>query len=95
MEAMTTKIPEEVRLAKKLAVAKAGGPLALGRTLGISRQAVEGWNQIPAERVHEVERATGLPRSIIRPDLYPAEREPGPHHGAPCCQTPAASPAQS
>jgi TorA maturation chaperone TorD len=39
--------------------------------LGISQPAVSNWQKIPAERVLAVEAITGVPRSALRPDLYP------------------------
>jgi DNA-binding transcriptional regulator YdaS (Cro superfamily) len=45
----------------------------LARRLGIRPQSVQQWVQarrIPAERVVDVEKATGVPRSLLRPDLY-------------------------
>lgn len=45
--------------------------LKIARTLGITHGAVYQWQQIPAQRVLEVERITGIPRSRLRPDLYP------------------------
>lgn len=49
-----------------------GGGVALARALGgISSQAVNQWRRVPAERVLEVERVTGVPRHELRPDLYP------------------------
>mgnify|MGYP002721069339 CR=1 FL=1 len=44
------------------------------RELKLSRGAVSQWTQIPAERVLEVERITGVPRHQLRPDLYPIDR---------------------
>lgn len=44
----------------------------LARDLGITHGAVNQWTRVPAERVIEVERATGIPRQELRPDLYPA-----------------------
>ncbi len=57
--------------ALKEAVAKAGGGAALADFLGIRPQAVNNWRRCPAERVLEVERASGVHRSRLRPDLYP------------------------
>lgn len=40
---------------------------------GVPRNTVIYWgrrNRIPAERVPAVERATGIPREELRPDLY-------------------------
>jgi DNA-binding transcriptional regulator YdaS (Cro superfamily) len=40
--------------------------------LGITRGAVATWRRIPAERVAEVSRITGISRLELRPDLYEA-----------------------
>ena len=38
------------------------------------------WRRVPAERVLEVERLTGVSRHELRPDLYPPPIEaPSPH----------------
>jgi DNA-binding transcriptional regulator YdaS (Cro superfamily) len=47
-----------------------GGVVALSRALGLSHSAVSAWTRIPAERVLDVERITGVSRELIRPDLY-------------------------
>lgn len=55
-----------------------GGAAALARRLGISRNAISDWraaNCIPAERVLDIERLTGVPRHLIRPDIYPPPQE--------------------
>ncbi len=52
------------------AIEKAGGVNALGRALGISGQAVQQWEEPPAERVVEIERVTGVSRAALRPDLF-------------------------
>lgn len=38
--------------------------------LGISQSAVSMWERVPAERVVEVERISGIPRHRLRPDLH-------------------------
>jgi DNA-binding transcriptional regulator YdaS (Cro superfamily) len=47
----------------------------LSRTLGVNKATVTRWSQggVPAENVLTVERATGIPREKIRPDIYPPE----------------------
>jgi TorA maturation chaperone TorD len=52
------------------AIRAAGGVGALARKIGISQPSVSNWARIPAERVLAVEAATGIDRSILRPDLY-------------------------
>ncbi len=53
------------------AIEAAGGIAALARTLGIAQPSVSNWKRVPAERVLAVELATGVARSVLRPDLYP------------------------
>ena len=56
------------------AAAKAvGGIVKLSLALGLSRGAVSQWTRVPAERVLDVERLTGTPKEILRPDLYPVQ----------------------
>jgi TorA maturation chaperone TorD len=52
------------------AVRAAGGVGALARKIGIAQPSVSNWNRIPAERVIAVEDATGVHRTVLRPDLY-------------------------
>ena len=42
----------------------------VARQLKITRGAVAKWREIPAGRVVEIERVTGIPRELLRPDLY-------------------------
>ncbi len=55
------------------AILAAGGITELARRIGISQPSVSNWSQVPLGRVLSVEAATGVPRAILRPDLY---REP-------------------
>lgn len=57
------------------AIEAAGGPTALGNALGCSSQAISQWSRIPADRVVDVERITGIPREELRPDLYRRDAE--------------------
>ena len=47
-----------------------GGAVRLAEALDLTRQAIHQWDKIPAERVVDVERVTGIPRQELRPDLY-------------------------
>lgn len=52
-------------------VAKRGNKAFLAAQLGITHAAVQQWGgRVPAERVVDVERITGIPREALRPDLY-------------------------
>lgn len=54
-----------------------GFRLRLARKLGITHGAVYQWDKVPAERVLDVERLTGIPRHELRPDIYPAPSREG------------------
>jgi TorA maturation chaperone TorD len=58
------------------AIEAAGGVGQLARALGIAQPSVSNWARVPAERVLAVESATGVPRSALRPDLYPDSGTP-------------------
>lgn len=61
----------------QVAVSRAGSQSALARICGVSQTAVWKWLQsskrLPAEQVLVVERETGVPRHLLRPDIYPIE----------------------
>lgn len=55
------------------AIERSGGLVKLAASLGITKQAVSQWDEVPPLRVLEVERISGVPRHELRPDLYPVE----------------------
>lgn len=55
------------------AIKNVGGLVGLAEPLGVSIQAISQWDEVPPLRVLAVERISGVPRSELRPDLYPAE----------------------
>lgn len=50
----------------------------LSRLLGVNKSTVSRWalRRIPAERVIDVERVSGVSRQSLRPDLYPSDFAP-------------------
>jgi DNA-binding transcriptional regulator YdaS (Cro superfamily) len=50
----------------------------LAAALKVNKSLVTRWsqNKVPAERVLDVETATGIPRDMLRPDLYGAAPKP-------------------
>jgi TorA maturation chaperone TorD len=58
------------------AIRAAGGISELARRIGISQPSVSNWERIPAERVLSIEAATGIARSVLRPDLYAVQASP-------------------
>lgn len=44
----------------------------IARRVGVSRQVLHHWlkRRVPAEHVAAMENATGIPRAIIRPDIF-------------------------
>ena len=64
------------RHALRYAALTIGSIAGLARQLDVTPQAVSGWltrGRVPAERVLEIERLTGVSRNDLRPDIYPPE----------------------
>ncbi|MDE2098029.1 MAG: helix-turn-helix domain-containing protein [Patescibacteria group bacterium] len=45
------------------------GPFILAEACGVSRMTIYNWEKIPAEMILTVEKATGIDRGKLRPDL--------------------------
>jgi DNA-binding transcriptional regulator YdaS (Cro superfamily) len=58
------------------AIQQAGGVSALALELGITRQAISQWDEVPPLQVLAVEKASGVPRHELRPDIFGAEAAP-------------------
>jgi len=52
------------------AIRAAGGTMKLARALGITHNAISVWVQVPVKRVRDVARLTGIPKHVLRPDIY-------------------------
>lgn len=53
-----------------------GGKKKMAEELSVVPSAISMWlkrNRIPAEYVLHIERASGVPRHQLRPDIYPVE----------------------
>jgi hypothetical protein len=48
----------------------------IAAALNISAPAPYSWRRVPPSRVIEVARITKMPRSKLRPDLYPKRKKP-------------------
>lgn len=59
MEALTAYLDEDRGRRTKLA-----------QDLGITPGAISQWARVPAERLIEIERCTGIRRELLRPDLF-------------------------
>jgi DNA-binding transcriptional regulator YdaS (Cro superfamily) len=57
------------------AIEIAGGQSALGRLIGVRQCNVWGWlnrnKKVPAGMVLKIEKATGVSKHDLRPDIYP------------------------
>ncbi len=47
-----------------------GRAIRLAEELKVTPGAISQWDRVPAERVVEVERVTGIPRHKLRPDIF-------------------------
>jgi hypothetical protein len=62
------------------AAERVGGVNELAQKLGVSRQALYQWAEVPVERARDLERVSGISRRRLRPDVFGGEphgREPG------------------
>jgi DNA-binding transcriptional regulator YdaS (Cro superfamily) len=71
------KVIEAFIIEAKKVIEAFGNVSEFARALGVSRQAIYGWDKIPAERVIDVEAFTRIPREALRPDLFLAPRPKG------------------
>jgi DNA-binding transcriptional regulator YdaS (Cro superfamily) len=55
-----------------------GGLPVLADKLGVTRQAIHQWEQVPRQRVLDIEMATDgkVSRSKLRPDIYAPDHDP-------------------
>jgi DNA-binding transcriptional regulator YdaS (Cro superfamily) len=52
------------------AIDAAGSLRKLATLLSIQHSAILKWKAVPAHRILEIEQKTGVPREILRPELY-------------------------
>jgi DNA-binding transcriptional regulator YdaS (Cro superfamily) len=75
---MVRAMQDALRDAAAAAVKKYGGGAQIARALSITPAAITHWKRVgvPADRVLDVERLTGISRHVLRPDVF------GPGDGA-------------
>lgn len=47
-----------------------GAKSRIARELGVTPGAISQWREVPADRVLDVERLTGISRHVLRPDVF-------------------------
>ena len=60
----------------ELAISNAAGVTRLACAINVKYQSIQNWivsGRPPAEHVLSIEKATGVPRYELRPDIYPPE----------------------
>jgi DNA-binding transcriptional regulator YdaS (Cro superfamily) len=57
----------------KTAIESVGGVRALADLLGLNCRSVYRWRHVPTEQIIQIEKVTGVPRDVLRPDLGWAE----------------------
>jgi len=57
-------------LGLRLAIEAKGSVRALAAALGMSASSLLEWRRVPSHRILQVEAVTGVPRELLRPELY-------------------------
>jgi DNA-binding transcriptional regulator YdaS (Cro superfamily) len=52
------------------AIVAAGGLMPISKALGVTKQAVSQWHEVPADRVLALEKLSGVSRYDLRPDIF-------------------------
>jgi DNA-binding transcriptional regulator YdaS (Cro superfamily) len=73
MKTRSRKRPKPREKALLKVIEHYGNAAALARALGVSDAAVGLWYRVPTEHVFALEKATGIPRTELRADLYPPD----------------------
>lgn len=77
----------EIRSIIKLA----GGPVRVGRAVGVSHSAVCKWNLVPPKHVLAVAKLSGISEHVIRPDIFGANGHKPPVYASPAGAIPGAT----
>lgn len=69
---MPERVSRQRSPALMAALASVGGVSALAAATRVTRQAISQWDEVPPLQVLAVERASGVPRHELRPDIFGA-----------------------
>jgi DNA-binding transcriptional regulator YdaS (Cro superfamily) len=47
-----------------------GAKSRIARELGVTPGAISQWREVPADRVLDIEKLTGISRHVLRPDVF-------------------------
>jgi DNA-binding transcriptional regulator YdaS (Cro superfamily) len=80
-------MPSEREPGLEIAIDRAGGINALARALKLTSQTVAEWTRIPQPHVLLIEQLYKIPRTELRPDVYPPPRRGRPRRQHPLGKT--------
>lgn len=63
-------LPPEMQDGLRRTIEAAGSSYQLAADLGINRSSIGRWKRVPVERVGQIEKLYGVPRAILRPDIF-------------------------
>ena len=63
-------VSPEMDEGRRRAIEAAGGVSQLAAGIGVHRTAVFRWHKVPAEWCAKIESLYGVPRAVLRPDLF-------------------------
>jgi len=60
----------EIDAGLRKAIEAAGSKYRMAAGLGVNRSTIGRWERVPAELCAKIEKLYGVPRAVLRPDLF-------------------------